>query len=278
MSFLLSLPLNVLQEAVVGVGDQVQTARFAVLLKLCTHQLQGLLIVEGLFRVVKQHAVLWTNKLGKEVVDVGFLIEVCVCLTIGCKTTLQVSLGLVGALCQLSRQIFHFLLKNIVFSLKDHGILGKNLLRDCEAGEGISRVRYFSLDLLFLLFFTARSWLITRNRVKEDGLCIINVSRVTIQNETLVHAGRATDVGLDHLLKEIVWKAHLNGIPVEIGVLLLPCLLILFKLFILELLNLLADLLSEFVLKPFRVVNHLPDSQMRNTVRVSQEFSKVGLA
>ena len=52
-SLLLSLPFDVLQEAVVGVGDQVQTARLAVLLKLGSHQLQGLLIVEGLFWVVE---------------------------------------------------------------------------------------------------------------------------------------------------------------------------------------------------------------------------------
>ena len=58
LSFLLSLPLDVLQEAVVGLSDQVQTAWFAVLLKLGSHQLQSLLIVEGLFRVVEQHAVL----------------------------------------------------------------------------------------------------------------------------------------------------------------------------------------------------------------------------
>ena len=154
-SLLLSLPFDVLQEAVVGVGDQVQTARLAVLLKLGSHQLQGLLIVEGLFWVVEQHTVLWANKLGEEVMDVGFCLKVGVRLTINSKTTLQVSLGLVGALDLLRRQITHLLLKKIVFSLEDHGVLGKDLLRDVEAGERVSRVRSFSLDLLLFLLFTA---------------------------------------------------------------------------------------------------------------------------
>ena len=154
-SLLLSLPFDVLQEAVVGVGDQVQTARFAVLLKLGSHQLQGLLIVEGLFGVVKQHAVLRANKLGEEVMDVGFSLEAGVSLTIKSKTTLKVSLGLVGAFDLLRRQITHLLLKKIIISLKDHGVLGEDLLRDGEAGEGISRVRDFSLDFLLLLLFIA---------------------------------------------------------------------------------------------------------------------------
>ena len=103
LSLLPPLPLNVFQEAVVSVSDQVQTARLAVLLKLCSHQLQGLFVVEGLFWVVKQHAVLRANKLGKEVVDVGFGFKTRVGLTINSKTTLQISLGLVGALDLLRR-------------------------------------------------------------------------------------------------------------------------------------------------------------------------------
>ena len=154
-SLLLSLSLDVLQEAVVGVGDQVQTAGLAILLKLGSHQLQGLLVVKGLFWVVKKHAVLWANELGEEVMDMGFSLKTGICLTIESKTTLQVSLGLVGALDLLRRQITHLLLKLIVFSLKDHGVLGEDLLRDGETREGISGVRSFTLDFLLLLLFTA---------------------------------------------------------------------------------------------------------------------------
>ena len=80
--FLASLLLNIFQEAVVSVGDQVQAAWLAVLLELGAHELQSLILIHSLFRVIKSHAVFLADKLAKEVVNVAFRLKILIKLTV----------------------------------------------------------------------------------------------------------------------------------------------------------------------------------------------------
>ena len=80
---------DVLEEAVIVLSDQVQAARFAVLLKFGAHELRSLLLVGGDLGVVEEHAVLVSDELREEVVDVGIGVHARVHLTIDTKSAVH---------------------------------------------------------------------------------------------------------------------------------------------------------------------------------------------
>ena len=192
--FLASLLLNVFQEAVVSVSDQVQTAWFAVLLKFSTHELQSLVLIHSLFRVIKSHAVFLANKFAKEVVNVAFRFKILVKLTVDTETACQIGFSLVCTISGLVWKILHLLFQEFVVGFKNDGILGKNLVTDGEAWECIS---ISLLWVTFHLFSTLFRSLIALDRVKEDSFCVVDVTRISIKYETLVHASWSSNMSLD---------------------------------------------------------------------------------
>lgn len=143
--------------------------------------------------------------------DVAISLNIGVHLTVDTKSALKVINRLVGALCELSRQILHFLLQEVVVSFEDHSVLGQNLLRDGEAREATCLRLFLSCTFDFLLL-AIMLWLIfvTRDGVQEDGLGVRNVARISIQDETLVHAGRSANSSLNQLVKRFTWELDLN--------------------------------------------------------------------
>ena len=116
-------PLNILQETIVLLCDQVETAWFAVLLKFGAHELHGLFLVGGDFGVVEQHAIFLPDELREKLMDVSVGIDACVHLAIGTKSSIHVSSRLVSVLSHFRRQIFHLLLEEVIVCFKDNRVL-----------------------------------------------------------------------------------------------------------------------------------------------------------
>ena len=145
------------------------------MLELLAHALVDFFLVLGLLWVVEKHAVFLTNELHKEGMDVSISFEVGVQLAVGIKATLEVGLGLVGSFDQLSRQILHFLLQDLVVGLENNRVLRQDFLGNRAAGESALLLSIGSFDFLLLL-----RRLIARDGVEEDGLGIGAVARVAI--------------------------------------------------------------------------------------------------
>lgn len=145
------------------------------MLELLAHALVDFFLVLGLLWVVEKHAVFLTNELHKEGMDVSISFEVGVQLAVGIKATLEVGLGLVGSFDQLSRQILHFLLQDLVVGLENNRVLRQDFLGNRAAGESALLLSIGSFDFLLLL-----RRLIARDGVEEDGLGVGAVARVAI--------------------------------------------------------------------------------------------------
>lgn len=145
------------------------------MLELLAHALVDFFLVLGLLWVVEKHAVFLTNELHKEGMDVSISFEVGVQLAVGIKATLEVGLGLVGSFDQLSRQILHFLLQDLVVGLENNRVLRQDFLGNRAAGESALLLSIGSFDFLLLL-----RGLIARDGVEEDGLGVGAVARVAI--------------------------------------------------------------------------------------------------
>ena len=135
LGFFLGLPLDVRQEAVVCVRNQIQAAWFAILFKFGAHLIEGLFLISSHLWVVKKHAVLLSNEVFKEVVDVALCLQVRIQLTIDTESSSQGSIRFVGALDLVRGQVLHLLLQLLVIGLEDNRILWQYLLKDCEARE-----------------------------------------------------------------------------------------------------------------------------------------------
>jgi len=211
-------------------------------------------------------------------VDVGFSLQVGVSLAVGGKTTIEISCGLVRALDLIRRQVLHLLLQELVVGLEDNGVLRQDLVASLEAREsGRTIFDLISSSLgLFLagIFRHFVSW----NGIKEHSLGVIDVARISIQDETLVHASWTSDASLDELVKKLIWKAHLDSVDIKIGVLLLSGLLVLLDLLLLESLDLFTDFIAKRILELLGVLDYLADSQMRNSVALSKHFGEMGLS
>ena len=199
----------------------------------------------------------------------GFSLQVGVSLAVGGKTTIEISCGLVSALDLLRRQVLHLLLQELVVGLEDNGVLRQDLVTSIEAREsGTSLFDLLSSSSL-RLFLALLGCLVSWDGVEEDCLRVVDVARVAIQDETLVHAAWATNVSLHELVKKLIWKAHLDSGDIKIWVLLLSGLLVLLDLLLLESLDLFTDFIAKRILELLGVLDHLADSQMRNTIALS---------
>ena len=145
------------------------------MLELLAHALVDFFLVLGLLWVVEKHAVFLTNELHKEGMDVSISFEVGVQLAVGIKATIEVGLGLVGSFDQLSRQILHFLLQDLVVGLENNRVLRQDFLGNRAAGESALLLSIGSFDFLLLL-----RRLIARDGIEEDSLGIGAVARVAI--------------------------------------------------------------------------------------------------
>ena len=90
-------------------------------------------------------------------------------------------------------KILHLLFQEFVVGFKNDGILRKNLVTDSEAWECVS---ISLLRVTFDFFSTLFRSLIALNWIKEDSFCVVDVTRISIKDETLVHASWSSNMSL----------------------------------------------------------------------------------
>ena len=82
-------------------------------------------------------------------------------------------------------------------------------------------------------------------------------------------------MSFDQLVDSLIWEPNLNFGWIKIWVLLLPCLLVRFKLSFFQLFDRISDLITKFIVEIFSMFDHRVDSQVWNTVAFSDELSEM---
>lgn len=137
------------------------------------------------------------------------------------------------------------------------------------------------------LFICLKTWvrrqlflslLLSRQLIKEDRLSIVCIPRESIENEAFVHTSWRANFSSDDLPENLFRQAWFTARTIKLWVLLLARLLIIGCFNVLDLLNLCPDLIGKIIASLHRLINHIFDLQVRNTVCLSKLGCKVRLA
>lgn len=137
------------------------------------------------------------------------------------------------------------------------------------------------------LFICLKTWvrrqlflslLLSRQLIKEDRLSIVCIPRESIENKAFVHTSWRTNFSSDDLPEDLIRQAWFTARTIKLWILLLTRLLIISSFNVLDLLNLSLDLIGKIIASLHRLINHIFDLQVRNTVCLSKLGCKVRLA